>query len=453
MSQRLEVCVLAAGLGKRMKSGKPKPLHEIAGRPMLDHLLSSVAGLSPARVHVVVGKGADAVRARFSDRDIEWAIQDELKGTGHAVMQALPGIDPGARLLVLLGDAPLLSAATMKRLIDEPCDVGVLTVDLDDPHNYGRILRSDDGNVLGIVEERDASEDEKRIREINTGAMVMAAGLLAGWLGQLSDENDQREYLLTDIIAIAANEGRKVHAVKTGDPVEVAGVNTFEQLARLERAYQQRQAGALMAAGVHLADPSRIDIRGTMETGQDVSIDINCIFEGHCAIGSNVSIGPNCVIRNARIGDNCEIRANSVIDEAVMDSDCIVGPFARLRPGTRLEQEVAIGNFVEVKKATIGKGTKASHLSYLGDANIGAEVNIGAGTITCNYDGVDKHVTNIEDHVFVGSNTALVAPVTIGEGSTIAAGSTITRSVEARRLAIARGRQKSIAGWKGPRDS
>jgi len=453
MSQRLEVCVLAAGLGKRMKSGKPKPLHEIAGRPMLDHLLSSVAELAPARVHVVVGKGADAVRARFAGRDIEWAIQGELKGTGHAVMQALPGIDPDARLLVLLGDAPLLSTTTMRTLIDEPCELGVLTVDLDDPYNYGRILRSDDGNVLGIVEERDASEDEKRIREINTGAMVMEAGLLAGWLDRLSDENDQREYLLTDIIGIAANEGRRVHAVKAGDPVEVAGVNTFEQLARLERAYQQRQAGVLMVAGVHLVDPARVDIRGTMETGRDVSIDINCIFEGHCAIGSNVSIGPNCVIRNARIGDNCEIRANSVIDEAVMDSDCIIGPFARLRPGTRLEKEVAIGNFVEVKKANIGKGTKASHLSYLGDANIGAEVNIGAGTITCNYDGADKHVTNIEDHVFVGSNTALVAPVTIGEGSTIAAGSTITKSVEARQLAIARGRQKSITGWKGPRDT
>lgn len=449
----LEVCILAAGLGKRMKSVRPKALHTIAGRPMLDHLLTSIEALSADRIHVVVGKGADDVKATFPESAINWVEQREQHGTGHAVMQVMPHVASGARLLILLGDEPLIRAETMSRLAGEACDLGVLSVDQENPFNYGRIVRGEDGQFVEIVEERDATEAERQIKEINTGVMIADVASLRGWLDRLDDDNDQHEFLLTDIVAIAVNEGKRVIAVKTSDAVETLGVNTFEQLAVLEREFQRRAAIRLMTDGVHIVDPARIDVRGRLETGHDVSIDINCIFEGDCSLGDNVSIGPNCVIRDSRIGDECEIRANSVVDGAQIDNGCTIGPFARIRPGTRLAQAVHIGNFVEVKQADIGPGTKASHLSYLGDATIGAEVNIGAGTITCNYDGVDKHRTLIGDYVFVGSNTALVAPVTIGEHSTIAAGSTITKDVGADHLGIARGRQRTIAGWKGPRDN
>lgn len=436
-----------------MKSVRPKVLHPIAGRPMLAHLIETLKALPGERVHVVVGKGADAVKAAFPDSNIDWVDQAEQQGTGHAVMQAMPGVNGDTRLLILLGDAPLVTAATMKRLIEADCDLGVLTVDQPDPYNYGRILRGSDDEILNIVEERDASDAERQIREVNTGVMVAHARLLGGWLEKLNNHNDQEEYLLTDIVKIAAAEGCRVRAVKAKDRVEVLGVNTFGQLAVLEREFQRRAAEQLMAAGVHLVDPARIDVRGRLHTGQDVSIDVNCIFEGACTLGDKVTVGPNCVVRDSFIGDNCEIRANSVIEGAKMEADCVIGPFARIRPGTQLAQDVRIGNFVEVKAAIIGTGTRASHLSYLGDATLGTGVNIGAGTITCNYDGVAKHGTRIDDHVFVGSNTALVAPVIIGEGSTIAAGSTITKDVGAHQLGIARGRQRSVTGWKGPRDN
>lgn len=454
MQKHLEVCVLAAGMGKRMKSDKPKALQPIGGRPMLEHLLESIDALGASRVHVVIGKGAEHVQAAFKSRAINWIFQTEQKGTGHAVQQAIPEVDPDARLLMLLGDAPLITSQTLARLVDEDCDLAVLSVDQPDPYNYGRIIRDTTGQVLRIVEERDATIEERAIHEINTGVMsARSARLLAGWLDQLNSDNDQGEFLLTDIVAIASNEKNIVHAVKAPDPVEVAGVNSFEQLARLEREFQRRIASRLMADGVHLVDPARLDVRGRLVTGRNVHIDANCVFEGDCELGDNVRIGPNCFITDSRIGANTQIRANSVIENAETDSDCTIGPFARLRPGTRLGKDVGIGNFVEVKNTTVGDGSKASHLSYLGDAELGSGVNIGAGTITCNYDGVDKHRTRISDHVFVGSNTALVAPVTIGEGSTIGAGSTITRDVEPRHLAVARGRQKTIANWKGRRDS
>ena len=454
MQNHLEVCVLAAGLGKRMKSDNPKALQPIGGRPMLEHLLASIEDLGAARGHVVIGKGAELMRAAFAGRGINWILQTEQRGTGHAVQQAMPEVEPGARLLMLLGDAPLVTSDTLKRLVAEECDLAVLSVDQPDPFNYGRIIRDTNGQVLRIVEERDASAEERKIHEINTGVMsARSATMLAGWLGQLDDDNEQGEFLLTDIVGIANREGRIVHAVKAADPIEVAGVNSLEQLARLEREFQRRIASGLMADGVHLLDPARIDVRGRLTTGRNVHIDVNCIFEGDCVLGDNVRVGPNCYIKDSHIGEGTEVRANSVIEGAETQADCTIGPFARLRPGTRLGKDVGIGNFVEVKNTTVGDASKASHLTYLGDAELGDGVNIGAGTITCNYDGVDKHRTVISDNVFVGSNTALVAPVTIGEGSTIGAGSTITRDVEPDHLAIARGRQKTIGNWKGPRDN
>lgn len=433
-----------------MKSDRPKALHEIAGRPILSHLLDTVAILSPDRIHVVVGRGADLVRDAFADRDLNFVMQSEQLGTGHAVMQVLPDLVPEGKLLILLGDAPLVTAETMQRLFDADCDLGVLTVEVENPHNYGRIIRGEGDSILRIVEERDASPEERAIREINTGVMVTSAAHLPDWLKRLSTDNDQQEYLLTDIVSIASNDGMKVHAIRTDDENEAKGINNYEQLSVLEQEFQRRAASQVMADGVHLVDPRRFTLRGRLKAGHDSRIDINCIIEGDCEIGDHVSIGPNCVIRASRLGNGVTIKANSVIDEAEIGDECSIGPFARLRPGTRLAREVAIGNFVEVKKSSVGEGSKASHLAYLGDSIIGAGVNIGAGTITCNYDGVNKHTTRIEDHVFVGSNTALVAPVTIGEGSTIAAGSTITSTVEARSLGIARGKQKNIANWKGP---
>lgn len=450
MESPLEVCILAAGLGKRLKSDKPKALAPLAGRPMLAHLLDSVAALGAMRTHVVVGRGAEAVKAAFADRGVNFVKQEEQLGTGHAVMQALPHVSDGARLLVLLGDAPLVTVATLERLVAADCALGVLSVDLPDPFGYGRIVRGDDGQVEAIVEERDASEAQRRIREINTGVMVGDASRIRGWLDETGRDNDQGEYLLTDIIRIAAAGGHKVKAVKSRAPGEVQGVNTLVQLAALEREYQRRQAECLMEAGVQLMDPARFDVRGTLDAGRGCRIDVNCVFEGECRLGNDVVIGPNCLVRDCTIGDGTEVRANSVVDGATIAANCTVGPFARIRPGTRLADSVSVGNFVEVKNAELDEGTKASHLSYLGDATIGAGVNIGAGTITCNYDGVNKHRTEIGDGVFVGSNTALVAPVTIGERSTIGAGSTITQGTPPDSLAVARGRQKNIENWKKP---
>ena len=450
MNKTIEVCILAAGKGTRMKSSKPKVLHPIAGRPMLRHLVSTVQSLNINNVHVVVGSGADEVKQSFQNDDIDFVLQLEQKGTGHAVMQALPHLDESKRVLILLGDAPLLKAETIEQMLKCECDLGVLTVIQANPFNYGRIIRQHD-QIIEIVEEKDAGDEQRQISEVNTGVMIADVKKLSRWLDRITPENSQGELLLTDIVKMANSDGDVVKGIVAADPIEVQGVNDFEQLSQLERYYQTTIAKQLMQGGVHLMDPNRIDVRGDLKVGADSTIDINCIFEGNVSLGSNVRVGANCKIIDSTIADNVEIKPNSIIEGASLEAGCSVGPFVRLRPGAQLGQDVAIGNFVEVKKTTLGKGSKASHLSYLGDAIIGAGVNIGAGTITCNYDGVNKHITEIQDDVFVGSNTALVAPVVVGQGSTIAAGSTITKQINADSLAIGRGRQKNLSNWKGPR--
>ncbi len=450
MNKAIEVCILAAGKGTRMKSSKPKVLHPIAGRPMLRHLVSTVQSLNINNVHVVVGSGADEVKQSFQNDDIDFVLQLEQKGTGHAVMQALPHLDESKRVLILLGDAPLLKAETIEKMLKCECDLGVLTVIQANPFNYGRIIRQHD-QIIEIVEEKDAGDEQRQISEVNTGVMIADVKKLSRWLDRITPENSQGELLLTDIVKMANSDGDVVKGIVAADPIEVQGVNDFEQLSQLERYYQTTIAKQLMQGGVHLMDPNRIDVRGDLKVGADSTIDINCIFEGNVSLGSNVRVGANCKIIDSTIADNVEIKPNSIIEGASLEAGCSVGPFVRLRPGAQLGQDVAIGNFVEVKKTTLGKGSKASHLSYLGDAIIGAGVNIGAGTITCNYDGVNKHITEIQDDVFVGSNTALVAPVVVGQGSTIAAGSTITKQINADSLAIGRGRQKNLSNWKGPR--
>ncbi|MEJ6703277.1 MAG: bifunctional UDP-N-acetylglucosamine diphosphorylase/glucosamine-1-phosphate N-acetyltransferase GlmU [Pseudomonadales bacterium] len=450
MNKAIEVCILAAGKGTRMKSSKPKVLHPIAGRPMLRHLVSTVQSLNINNVHVVVGSGADEVKQSFQNDDIDFVLQLEQKGTGHAVMQALPHLDESKRVLILLGDAPLLKAETIEQMLKCECDLGVLTVIQANPFNYGRIIRQHD-QIIEIVEEKDAGDEQRQISEVNTGVMIADVKKLSRWLDRITPENSQGELLLTDIVKMANSDGDVVKGIVAADPIEVQGVNDFEQLSQLERYYQTSIAKQLMQGGVHLMDPNRIDVRGDLKVGADSTIDINCIFEGNVSLGSNVRVGANCKIIDSTIADNVEIKPNSIIEGASLEAGCSVGPFVRLRPGAQLGQDVAIGNFVEVKKTTLGRGSKASHLSYLGDAIIGAGVNIGAGTITCNYDGVNKHITEIQDDVFVGSNTALVAPVVVGQGSTIAAGSTITKQIDADSLAIGRGRQKNLSNWKGPR--
>ncbi len=449
--KNIEVCILAAGLGTRMHSSRPKVMQRLAGRPLLAHLLDTLDVLEPAKIHLVIGEGSDLIQAAFAEsKNVNWVMQTERLGTGHAVAQAAEYFSATSKVIILLGDAPLISVETLTALVQLDCDLGVLTVDVDDPGDYGRIIRDAQGNLTAIVEERDASVEQKVIREINTGSMVAKVSLLKQWLTSLDNKNDQKEYLLTDIVAIAAGAGCRVAAYKTPEVMEVTGINTFEQLASLEREHQGRNARNLMRQGVHIVDPSRFDLRGEVVAGKDIVIDINVILEGKVELADGVTIGANCIIKDSKIGENTVIKPNSVIDDAIVEADCSVGPFARLRPGTHLKKAVAIGNFVEVKKSTLGEGSKASHLAYLGDATIGTSVNIGAGTITCNYDGVSKHETHIEDNVFVGSNASLVAPVTIGEGSTIAAGSTITRDVECHVLAVGRGRQKIISHWQRP---
>lgn len=458
-AENIEVCILAAGMGSRMHSRRPKALQILAGRPLLGHIFRSLEKLNATlnvtlnvtRVHVVIGQQADLIRAAFPDeKNVNWVIQEERLGTGHAVMQAGHHFCDDSRVLILLGDAPLVSVTTLKAMLQLDCDLGILSVDMDDPHHYGRIIRDADGNVTEIVEERDATAKQKEIREINTGGMVAKSGLLKDWLSELDCENDQGEYLLTDIVAIATRNKCTVKTFKTREAMEVAGINTFEQLAFLDKEFQLKNARNLMQQGVHIIDPARFDLRGEVIVGKDVVIDINVILEGDVELADGVVIGPNCVIKDSKIGANTTIKANSLIDETIIEENCNVGPFARLRPGTHLKNEVGVGNFVEVKKSTLGEGTKASHLAYLGDSTIGSHVNIGAGTITCNYDGVSKHETHIGDDVFVGSNSSLVAPVMIGEGSTIGAGSTITRDVERDVLAIGRGRQKIVSHWQRP---
>ena len=451
MVKPLDICILAAGKGSRMKSSTPKVLQPLAGKPLLGHLLDTADALQPHQIHVVVGPDDTELQAAYLARgNINWVVQADRLGTGHAVMQAAPFFSGEGPVLIMVGDAPLIRLNTLKKMLATPADLVVLSVQLDDPTGYGRIKRNGKGEVMAIVEDKDADDVTRQIQEINSGVMLSAAGLIKSWLGQLDNQNKQQEYYLTDMIAVAARQHHRVDTVMVDDRMEVAGVNDFIQLAELERSYQQSQAAAFMAQGMHIVDPARFDVRGQVSFGKDVRVDINVIFEGEVTLGDGVNIGPNCVIKDSQIGAASIIKANSVIDGAVVSEACSVGPFARLRPGAYLHNEAAVGNFVEVKKSTLGKGSKASHLSYLGDSMIGENVNIGAGTITCNYDGVSKWQTQIGDDVFVGSNTALVAPVSLAEGVTVAAGSTITTDVPADNLAVGRGRQRNIPNWHKP---
>jgi bifunctional UDP-N-acetylglucosamine pyrophosphorylase/glucosamine-1-phosphate N-acetyltransferase len=448
----IDVVILAAGQGSRMKSFLPKVLHKLAGKPMVQHVIDQAKQLANSSIHVVVGHGADQVEAALANEECGFYLQAEQKGTGHAVAQAVPGLRAEGVTLVLYGDVPLTPASVFESMVQtaQQGKVALLTVKLDDPTGYGRIIRSAVNDVVGIVEQKDANPEQLAITEVNTGIMAMPTSHLIEWLPQLSSNNAQGEYYLTDLIAMAANAGISVQAQHPESEYEVQGVNNRRQLAELERWYQLQQANRLMDAGVTLADPTRIDVRGELIVGSDVEIDINFIAEGSVKIGSGVTIGPNCVIKDAVIGDNVEILANSHIDGASVAAGCQIGPYARLRPGSDLAACAKAGNFVEIKKAKIGEGSKVNHLTYIGDAVIGKGANIGAGTITCNYDGVNKSLTEIGDNAFIGSNSSLVAPVKVGAGATIGAGSTITSEVGDEELSVARGKQRNIAGWQRP---
>jgi bifunctional UDP-N-acetylglucosamine pyrophosphorylase/glucosamine-1-phosphate N-acetyltransferase len=446
----VNVVILAAGQGKRMHSDLPKVLHRLAGRPLLAHVLDCARSLEPARIAVVYGHGGEAVREAIGDDALAWVKQEPQLGTGHALQQALGALADSPQTLVLYGDVPLTQPATLRSLAAAAADgLAMLTVELDDPSGYGRIVR-EGGAVRRIVEEKDASPAERAIREVNTGIMALPTPRLARWLASLSDDNAQREYYLTDVVALAVKEGVPVRAVQPAAAWETLGVNSKAQLAELERAHRQLVAGRLLEAGVTLADPARIDVRGRLECGRDVAIDVNCVFEGEVALGDRVSIGAHCVLRNVRIDAGTRIEPFCHLEEADIGRSCRIGPFARLRPGAHLAEEVHIGNFVEVKASTVGAGSKANHLSYIGDSEVGRNVNVGAGTITCNYDGANKHRTVIEDDVFIGSDTQLVAPVRVGRGATLGAGTTLTADAPPGQLTISRVRQFSIPGWKRP---
>jgi len=447
----LEIVILAAGQGTRMRSALPKVLHPVAGNSMLGHVIHSARQLDPQRIHVVIGHGADAVRERLAADDLNFVLQDQQLGTGHAVAQAVPFITADT-VLILYGDVPLIEVPTLQRLLKlvAPMQMGLLTVELDDPTGYGRIVRNSDGRVTAIVEHKDASEAERTITEGNTGILAVPASHLGDWMSRLSNNNAQGEYYLTDVIAMAVSDGLIVDTEQPHDAMEVQGANDRKQLAELERHYQLREGRRLMAQGVTLRDPARFDVRGEVTVGRDVLIDINVILEGRVVIEDDVVIGPNCVIKDSTLRKGVVIKANSHIEGAVLGEGSDAGPFARLRPGTVLEARAHVGNFVELKNAHLGEGAKAGHLTYLGDAEVGARTNIGAGTITCNYDGVNKWKTVLGEDVFIGSNNSLVAPVDILDGATTAAGSTITSTVDKSQLAVGRARQKNIDGWKRP---
>ena len=447
----LGVVILAAGQGTRMQSSQPKVLHTLAGRPLLQHVIDTARTLEPSRIVVVYGHGGEQVHAAISDSDLVWAEQAEQLGTGHAVQQAIPHLDGLDQILVLYGDVPLTRSETLQSLLTAAGDgFGLLTVELDDPSGYGRVERDAGGRVARIVEQKDASPEQLQIREINTGIMAIPESRLHAWLGQLENNNAQGEYYLTDVLAMAVIEGMSIAVSQPPDPMEAEGVNTKRQLALLERAWQRRSADSLMDAGLTLRDPSRFDLRGTLEHGRDCVIDVNVIIEGKVILGEGVTIGANCVLRNVSLADKVTIRENCVLEEAVVGADSQVGPFSRLRPGAELLGAAHVGNFVEIKKSTVGLGSKVNHLTYVGDSEIGSGVNIGAGTITCNYDGANKHKTVIGDEAFIGSNTALVAPVEVGKGATIGAGSTISKDVAPGGLALTRARQTSLPGWTRP---
>jgi bifunctional UDP-N-acetylglucosamine pyrophosphorylase/glucosamine-1-phosphate N-acetyltransferase len=447
----LEIVILAAGQGTRMRSALPKVLHPIAGNSMLGHVIHSARQLDPQRIHVVIGHGAEAVRERLAADDLNFVLQDKQLGTGHAVAQAVPFIESDT-VLILYGDVPLIEVETLQRLLKKvaPQQLGLLTVELDDPTGYGRIVRDADGKVTAIVEQKDANEAERAITEGNTGILALPFAQLGGWMSRLSNNNAQGEYYLTDVIAMAVSDGLVVATEQPHDAMEVQGANDRKQLSELERHYQLRAGRRLMAQGVTLRDPARFDVRGEITVGRDVLIDINVILEGKVVIEDDVVIGPNCVIKDSTLRKGVVIKANSHIEGAILGEGSDAGPFARLRPGTVLEARAHVGNFVELKNAHLGEGAKAGHLTYLGDAEIGARTNIGAGTITCNYDGANKWKTVLGEDVFIGSNNSLVAPVDISSGATTAAGSTITQNVDNAQLAVGRARQKNIDGWKRP---
>lgn len=447
----LDIVILAAGQGTRMNSSLPKVLHPIAGKPMLQHVIDAAHAFDDAKIHVVIGHGANQVRSAIAG-DIHWVEQPQQLGTGHAVLQALPNMRRDATVLVLYGDVPLVNPATLKQMVLATTERGMtlLTVELENPSGYGRIIRNAQGSVACIVEQKDADEEQLRIREVNTGIMAVTAVDLARWLPALDNKNAQAEFYLTDIIAMANRDGVEINTHTAQSEAEVLGVNDRHQQARLERIYQDKQARALMAQGVTLMDPHRFDCRGELHVGRDVVIDINVVFYGVVELGDNVVIEPNCVIGDTKIGNGSRIKANSVVENAVLGECVDVGPFARLRPGTVLNDNARIGNFVETKNAVFGESSKANHLAYIGDSEIGAQCNIGAGTITCNYDGVNKHKTVLGDNVFVGSNSTLVAPLIVENGGFVGAGSTVTKTVPEDTLAVARGQQRNITGWQRP---
>jgi len=445
----LAVIVLAAGQGKRMHSALPKVLHPLAGRPLLAHVLDAARALDPAQIHVVHGHGGADVRAAFAGADLSWVEQAQQLGTGHALAQALPRVARGAQVLVLNGDVPLVRAGTLKRLVAASAKgLAICTSELGDATGYGRVVRDARKRVRRIVEHKDASARELRIREWYAGFLAAPAARLAAWLAKVKPANAQKELYLTAVVALAVKDHVDVKTVKAEDRWEVAGVNSRHELALLERAYQNAQARGLLEAGVALADLWRVDVRGELACGRDVAIDVNCVFEGRVRLGDRVRVGPNCVLRNVTVEADTEIHAFSLLEDATVGRRCRVGPYARLRPGAQLAEEVHVGNFVEVKASRIGAGSKANHLAYIGDAEVGARVNVGAGTITCNYDGTAKHRTVIEDDCFIGSDATLVAPVTIARGSYIGAGSTISKNTPAGQLTVARAKQVSLPNWK-----
>lgn len=445
------VVVLAAGKGTRMKSALPKVLHPIANKPMVQHIIDTVNQLGANQIHIIFGHQGEQLQSALSHNQLNWCLQSEQLGTGHAVQQAASFIKDNEDILILVGDVPLIQPQSLQELINikAHCDLALLTVELEDPTGMGRIIREGD-QVKAIVEHKDANEDQKAIKEINTGMMLVNGQLLKKWLSQLTNNNAQQEYYLTDIIEMAAIEGFRIQAFQAPYSTEVEGINNRAQLAKLERAFQLRQANELLHKGITLLDPQRFDLRGELAFGQDVTIDVNVVIKGKVTLGHNVVIEANCILENCVIGDNVTIHAFSTVQEANVESDCDIGPYARLRPGSVMKSGSRVGNFVEMKKTVLGKGSKANHLTYLGDAQIGDGVNIGAGTITCNYDGVNKFRTQIDDGAFIGSNSALVAPAKIGKDATVGAGSVITSEVPDGELAVSRAKQRVIAGWQRP---
>lgn len=449
----LNIVILAAGLGTRMHSNKPKVLHTIGGTSLLEHVIHTAQSLQPEKIFIVYGYGGAEIQQHLSHHPLTWVEQKQQRGTGHAVMQVLPELhNLNQQVLILYGDVPLITRNTLQQLLNEISGdaLGLLTVNLENPTGYGRIIRNNEQQVFAIIEEKDADDNQRSIQEINTGIITTSVANLKRWLPQLSTDNAKQEYYLTDIVKLAAAENKTIIGLPTADVAETQGINDRAQLAQAERYYQQTMAHQLMISGVTLLDPLRIDIRGTTEIHSDVTIDVNVILEGHVVIGKNSYIGANCLLRDVIIGESVEIKANSIIEGATIGNHCKVGPFARIRPGTVLADTATVGNFVEIKNSTIGVASKVPHHSYIGDTTMGQHVNVGAGTITCNYDGANKHRTIIGDNVFIGSDTQLIAPITVADNATIGAGSTINKNVPGGQLTLSRATQKTIDGWKRP---